>query len=78
MKSLEILNGMTPDELLAEKVAIDAQIEQLREQKRTIARIEDQKLAEQAAAARIANLSDPEKQALAQTLQAEGFVAGSM
>lgn len=78
MKSLEILNGMTPDELLAEKVAIDAQIEELREHKRTIAGIENQKLAEQAAAARIANLSDPEKLALAQTLQAQGFVAGSM
>ena len=78
MKSLEILNAMSPEELLAEKVAIEAQIEELREQKRAIARIEDQKLAEQAAAARIANLSDPEKQVLAQTLKAEGFVAGSM
>lgn len=75
MKSVETLEGMTLDELLAEKLVIDAQIEELRAQKRVIAGIENQKLAEQESQRRLASLSDEEKASLAQVLSAQGFDA---
>ncbi len=77
MKTIEILNQMTLDELLAEKLAIDEKIEALRADKRVIAGIEQAKIAELESQRRIANLTDEEKESLAQVLKAEGFEAAA-
>ncbi|MGE0131916.1 MAG: hypothetical protein AB7U82_27850 [Blastocatellales bacterium] len=61
------------DQLRDAKVAIDAKIEVLREEKRAIARIEDRELAEAEAHRIVANLSDDQKRALAQSLKPVGI-----
>lgn len=63
------------DGLRDAKLAIDAEIADLRAEKKAIAEVENRKVAEQQTAYILATLSDDQKRALAQFVTAQGFDA---
>lgn len=70
------MDNLTIEELESKLAEIEARRDELKTQARAIVRVLDAKRAAAAAAAKLAAMSDVERAALAQLVQAQGIASG--